>query len=210
MQDIRHTSFFIARSGKAHGPLSWTEIDSYLAYGSLKPQDLVCTADSPNWLPVTEWKKAIEGDPESEEKAEPRSPWLAWWHRLLTSSKAGSKATPRALRRRTVRFREWNHVPEDQRSTGILLGIVLGFLFFPPRFWSACSRVFSNHVFRPVADEAGYLKIWPKWMETVCTVLLLVNAAYWLFVIYQFNEHVMPFLRQALDLMIQGAKDWSL
>jgi hypothetical protein len=61
-----------------------------------------------------------------------------------------------------------------------------------------------------VADEAGYLKIWPKWMEAVCTVLLLVNAAYWLFVIYQFNEHVMPFLRQALDLMIQGAKDWSL
>ena len=210
MVQLEHSSFFIARSGRTHGPLTWSEVNSYLSYGSLKPTDLVCTEGSQDWRPALEWKRAIEGDPEEEAAAAALaeaelSGWKLWLHKLQSLTKRKS-ASP-APRRRIVRFREWQHVPEDQRSTLILRDLFLGF-FFPPRLWSACTHVFSQHIFRKSKDEAGYLKIWPQGMETFCTVLIIINALCWLTLIATFNEHILPHLRQAFDFVMESVQTW--
>lgn len=210
MVQLEHSSFFIARSGRTHGPLTWSEVNSYLSYGSLKPTDLVCTEDSRDWRPVIEWKRAIEGDPEEEAAAAALaeaelSGWKLWLHKLQGLTKR--KATTHTPRRRIVRFREWQHVPEDQRSTLILCDLFLGF-FFPPRLWRACTHVFSQHIFRKAKDEAGYLKIWPQWMESFCTVLIIINALCWLTLIATFNEHILPHLRVAFDFVMESVQTW--
>ena len=185
-------------------------MNSYLTYGSLKPTDLVCTEDSKDWRPVIEWKRAIEGDPEEEAAAAALaeaelSGWKLWLHKLQAAIRR--KPANHTPRRRIVRFREWEHVPEDQRSTLILRDLFLGF-FFPPRLWRACTHVLSQHIFRKAKDEAGYLTIWPRGMETFCTMLIIINALCWLTLIATFNEHILPHLRLAFDFVMESVQTW--
>jgi hypothetical protein len=203
------TSYFLSRAGLTRGPLTASELEAYVAYGSVKPDDLLCTSDAPEWITVREWKQALESREVVAEEVEAELPtWKLWLHRIAV--KLQPKSLPQHTpRRRAVRFREWKYVPDDQRSTLLIRDLIVGFIFFPPRLWSACSRVFSRHIFRHSTDEAGYLKIWPSAMESVCTVLVFLNAIYWLVLVVEFQTHALPFLKDAAGLVEQGIRDWS-
>lgn len=202
------TTYYLSRAGRTHGPLTASELEAFMAYGSVKPDDLLRTEESSDWITVGQWQLSIQQpeEPDVEDSVELPA-WKRWLARL-TQSKA-QRQQPRAPRRRTVRFREWKYVPEEQRSTLVISDLLLGFVFFPPRLWSACSRVFSHHIFRKAVDDAGYLKIWPRWMESVCTTLLFANAVYWIVLVVEFRTHALPFLKEAMGLISEGVRDWS-
>lgn len=170
--------FFILRHGKPHGPCSVDELKAYLAYGSLRPDELVGAAGTDNWLPVSK----VVAPPVTEVEEEPDNWWEAlclWWRRRNTSEDAVSATDLINQRRRAVRYRDWDKVPQGVRSGIVFWRILTGFLFFPPRLWAACSTVFTQRIIRNNADDNGYLKTWPAGVEVICTLLIIVNALAW-------------------------------
>ena len=169
--------FFILRHGKPHGPCSLDELKAYIAYGSLRPDELVGAAGTDNWQPVS----AVLAPPASELEAEPVNAWeklRQWWQRRHSAEDA-VLADLISQRRRAVRYRDWDKVPQGVRSGVVFWRVLTGFLFFPPRLWAACSTVFTQRIIRNKADGSGYLKTWPAGVEVICTLLIIVNALAW-------------------------------
>ena len=194
--------FFLARQGTAHGPLSWDEIQNYLAYGSVRANDLLSLDGRNDWRKLEDWRETIEAEQNADQDAlgAPKGlRRLSWFLASILSAFKSEEPKADRLRRRAVRFREWEHVPEAQRSSAVLKGIILGFLLFPPLLWSASSRVFSRHIFRPTTDEAGFLKIWPRSTETICAVLIILNAFCWAILALLFQLHAVPFIKTIID-----------
>ncbi len=190
--------FYLSRQGKPHGPLPWSEIRSYLAYGSVSQAELLSPDGSKDWRSLEEWRKVIEGAQASQDEGQGLTRKLMGFLAAIGRGLRPSTADADLPRRRAVRFREWEHVPEKQRSSRVVSDLLAGFLFFPPRLWSASSRVFSQHVFRRSTDEAGFLKVWPQGAETFCTVLILINALWWAVLTVLFMSHGLPVLREAV------------
>lgn len=172
-----NNEFFILRHGKPHGPCSLDELKAYVAYGSLRPNELVGAAGTDNWQPVS----AVLAPPASEPDEEPANVWekmRLWWQRRNSPEEA-VRADLISQRRRAVRYRDWDKVPPGVRSGIVFWRILTGFLFFPPRLWAACSMVFTQRIIRNKVDDSGYLKTWPSGVEVVCTLLIIVNALAW-------------------------------
>lgn len=191
------TEFFIFRHGKPHGPCSLDELKAYLAYGSLKPNELVGVAGSDQWLPVGE----LLAPPPAEPEEEPTNLWerlQLWWQRRSNRE----EAAPTDLisqRRRAVRYRDWDKVPLGVRSGVVFWRLVTGFFFFPPRLWSVCSTVYTQRIIRNKADESGYLKAWPSGVEVVCTLLIIVNALVWWIGLQWLVFKGLPVVQQAVS-----------
>lgn len=198
--------FYLSRQGRAHGPLSWDEIRSYLAYGSVSPGELLSLDGRKDWRSLDEWREVVEGPPSSSDEAQGPFRRLAEFASAIWQALKPAAARDALPRRRAVRFREWEHVPESQRSTRVLSDILTGFLFFPPRLWSASSRVFSQHIFRRAMDAAGFLKIWPPVAETICSTLILVNALWWTVLLFLLKQHAFPIVREVMLTLQESMK----
>lgn len=204
-------SFYIYRKGKAHGPCSLDELRTYLAYGSLKPDELVAEAGTDQWIPAKQIfvKPATEVIDLREEL--PTTPW-AWlslrWRQWNHPTEQDELKAALKTRRRVIRYRDWEKVPLSIRSSQVLKQMILGFCFFPPTFWLACSRVFSAKVIRHAADEDGYLKCWPKAMQTVCTMLIVLNAAAWTWGSYAAIQRVGPLASEASAVFTESASQF--
>ena len=85
--------------------------------------------------------------------------------------------------------------------------MILGFLFFPPKLWRASASVFQERIYRRSADQEGFLRHWPSWVETVVQVMLIVNAAIWLLMLWLLTSNAMPIIRELVGLMKTGIAD---
>jgi hypothetical protein len=191
------TEFFILRHGKPHGPCSLEELKTYLAYGSLKPTELVGVAGSGDWQPVSELLA-----PKEPEYVEEADGWWArvrlWWAKRFQTTDI-MDADLIQKRRRSVRYRDWDNVPARVRSGKVFWWLLSGFLFFPPRLWAACSIVFTQRIVRNHADANGYLKSWPAGVEVVCTLLIIINALAWWFGLQWLAFRGLPVAREAFS-----------
>ena len=214
VQEDLASEFYISRHGKIHGPCSLDEIRSYLAYGSMKAGERVCRAGCNQWVPVGELPelRPPDAEPEIFENAPGWLQWLRPMLRIFDKGSAAKNAAAQALalapRRRVVRYRDYEKVPEQHRAGATALRIFFGFLFFPPRLWSACATVFSQRIYRNRTDEAGYLRTWPRWVEMFCAVLLTVNALAWIFAIYWVVDTAFPVAHESLDTFLKITREW--
>ncbi len=155
--------YFITRGEKIHGPTPEREVRTYLAYGSVKADDLLRRADEEDWFPAKLFPEFASALPDAPTKKTNR--WFP-----VGKAKASQ---------RVMRFRDLKHVPEDQRSGRITWHLISGFLWRPFTFWRAAGTVLSTKVYRRVKDEQGYLLTWPQWMETPVMIVVLLHAVMW-------------------------------
>lgn len=200
-------SFYIHRKGKAHGPCTLDELRTYLAYGSVKPDELVAEAGTDYWQPARQIFAAPASESDELPEEPPTNPWAWLRQRWQQRNKPGAVDELKAAlktRRRVIRYRDWDKVPLSMRSTQVLQQMIIGFCFFPPSLWLACGRVFSTRIIRPAADEDGYLKSWPTAMQSVCTVLIVLNAVAWTWGTYTLWQQFGPFVKEASAALIDS------
>ena len=201
-------SFYIHRKGKAHGPCSLEELRTYLAYGSVKPDELVAEAGSDHWQPARQiFLSPVQESAVAEDG--PSQGLVGWlqqrWQERSRPADEDELQAALATRRRIVRYRDWEKVPHANRSTTVLQRILLGFCIFPPTLWFACSTVLSSRVVRRSADEHGYLKTWPNGMQGVCTFLIALNAVVWGTGIYLAVQYAGPTASEAAAAFMDSA-----
>lgn len=176
------SQYFLTKSGKTVGPCTLDDLRSYLAYGSVRDSDLTMRAGEQVWMPLRQLEE-LQLDQGTESLQE------------ITR------------RRRVVRYREYEKVPLKQRGGWVLQEMLLGFLFFPPKLWRASASVFQERIYRRSADQEGFLRHWPSWVETVVQVMLIVNAAVWLLMLWLLTSNAMPIIRELVGLMKTGIAD---
>lgn len=168
-----HALYYIAKGQKTLGPCSKDDLRNFLAYGSIRDSDLVKRDDEEQWRPVSS---------------------------LLELHVAGEiladGLTVKPLRRRVARYRDYNRVPNDQRGGVVLRRMILGTLFMPPLLWWAAVSLYSDHIFSTQKDEHGYLKKWPRWVEVLVTVLIIVNALAWWIALSYASMIIGPAIRE--------------
>ena len=103
-----------------------------------------------------------------------------------------------------MRYRDYERVPVEQRSGKVLQWLVVGFLIFPPLLWRAAHAIFSERIFRRAADEHGYLICWPRWVEVLTTILIVINGILWLSLIAIAWTQASPLVRDMLDAFGDG------
>jgi len=148
--------YYIAKGQKTLGPCSKDDLRNFLAYGSIRDNDLVKLHGEEQWRPVSS---------------------LSELH--LAGQVLADGLTHKPVRRRVARYRDYNRVPYDQRGSVVLRRIIVGFLFMPPLLWWAAVSVYSDHVFSTRKDENGYLNVWGRWVELLMTGMIIVNTLAW-------------------------------
>jgi hypothetical protein len=176
------SQYFLTKSGKTVGPCTLDDLRSYLAYGSVRDCDLTMRAGEQVWMPLRQLEE-LQLDQGTESLQE------------ITR------------RRRIVRYREYEKVPLKQQSGWAIQELLLGFLFFPPKLWRASAIVFQERIFRRKADEEGFLTYWPRWVETVVQIMLIVNAVVWVLMLWLVTSHAMPIVRELVGLLKTGIAD---
>lgn len=176
------SQYFLTKSGKTVGPCTLDDLRSYLAYGSVRDSDLTMRAGEQVWMPLRQLEE-LQLDQGTESLQE------------ITR------------RRRVVRYREYEKVPLKQRGGWVLQEMLLGFFFFPPKLWRASASVFQERIFRRDADQEGFLKYWPRWVETLVQILLIVNAVAWVLLIWVVTNNAMPIVRELVGLLKTGISD---
>jgi hypothetical protein len=174
--------YYISKKGKTAGPCSLDDLRNYLAYGSLRSNDLVMRAGDSSWTPL---RMLPEFQNEDEE----------------------AMVSQVTQRRRVARYRDYHKVPPALRSGVVIRRLLSGFLFFPPLLWQAASSVFQERIFRKVTDEHGFLKTWPRWVEKLVYPMLVLNAAVWLILIWTLTSRFMPILRELAGVFRDGMTD---
>ena len=177
-------AYYIAKGQKTLGPCTLDDLRSFLAYGSISQGDLVMRDGEQQWHPVASIQEIAA--PEDVSKARERS------------------ATGLLPRRRTVRYRDYERVPLEQRAGKVLAWLTLGFLIFPPLLWRAAHAIFSARIFRRRTDENGYLICWPRWVEVLTTVLIVINGITWLSLIALTWSHAGPLVRDMMGAFGEG------
>lgn len=177
-------AYYIAKGQKTLGPCTLDDLRSFLAYGSISQGDLVMRDGEQQWHPVASLQEMAAAEDALE--ARQRS------------------ATGLLPRRRTVRYRDYERVPLEQRAGKVLTWLVLGFLIFPPMLWRAAHAVFSERVFRRRTDENGYLTCWPRWVEALTTVLIVINGIAWLSLIAMAWSQAGPLVRDMMGAFGEG------
>ena len=177
-------AYYIAKGQKTLGPCTLDDLRNFLAYGSISQGDLVMRDGEQQWHPVASLQEiaAPEDAPEARERS----------------------AAGLLPRRRTVRYREYERVPLDQRAGKVLAWLTLGFLIFPPLLWRAAHAIFSTRIFRRRTDENGYLICWPRWVEVLTTVLIVINGIAWLSLIAIAWSHARPLVRDMMGAFGEG------
>jgi hypothetical protein len=177
-------AYYIAKGQKTLGPCTLDDLRNFLAYGSISHGDLVMRDGEQQWQPVASlWEMADREDgPEARERGV-------------------SGPMPR---RRTVRYRDYDRVPKEQRAGNVLMWLSLGFLIFPPLLWRAAHAIFSERIFSRKADENGYLACWPRWVEALTTVLIVINGIAWLSLIAMAWNHAAPVIREMMGAFGEG------
>lgn len=182
--------FFITRGDKTHGPCAERELRTYLAYGSLKPEDLVRRADEEEWFPVKMFPEFASVLPETPTKS---SRWLP----------DGKPRTPK----RIMRFRDLRHVPLEQRAGRVIWRLLSGFLCRPLTLWRTAAVVFTSSIYRGAKDGSGFLRTWPRWVETPVTILILLHAVMWTGFVFWAVPRAKPFVRAVVESADQAWKD---
>ncbi len=182
------SQFYISRGQATQGPFSLTDLQTYLAYGSIAEMDLVLRDGSEEWVPVASLPELNAADP----------------------TKSG-KTTKRNIRvqRRTARYRDYGKVPRDNKAGITLRRLLVGFLFWPPTLWKGSATVFTNYIYRKAKDDGGYLKIWPRWVEPIVSVLIVVNIIAWVVGILWITHHATPMARELSDVVREGMKEFE-
>lgn len=183
-----NANYYIAKGQKTLGPCTLDDLRNFLAYGSIQKGDLVMRDGEGQWRPVaTLMEIAADGS-------------LAEGEEVLPNA---------AIRRRTIRYRDYDRVPIDQRAGRVLKWGILGFLFFPPLLWRAAVSIYSHRIFRSATNEDGYLKIWPRRMDVPVTLLIMVNAIVWWVVVTWVTNLSGPVVRDFLDALRAGMKSFA-
>lgn len=148
--------YYIAKGRKTVGPCTLDDLQGYIAYGSVGEDDLVRCEGSSEWVPLKQMEE-------------------------LRADLEDPSATAREItsRRRTARYRNYEHVPQQSRSGQVLSRLIWGFLLFPPLLWRGASSIYQGRVYSRKADAKGYLLRWPRWVEPVVSVMLVVNCLAW-------------------------------
>ena len=150
--------YFIMRGESVHGPIPGRDIRDYIAYGSLKGEDLLRRGDEEEWFAARlfpEFEKDF-APPDAEGGQPMRKP----------------PAHP-------ARFRDYKHVPAEQRSGVVVWWLLSGFVCRPILFWKTAGSVFTELIYRRAKTEDGFLRTWPRWTEGAVMVLVLVHAVAW-------------------------------
>jgi hypothetical protein len=172
-------AYYIAKGQKTLGPCTLDDLRNFLAYGSIQQGDLVMRDGEQQWRPVASLLE-IAAEPETAVK----------------ERAGGLSLLPR---RRTVRYRDYERVPFDQRG-GVVLGwMISGFLVFPPMLWRAAVSIYSHPIFGSKADENGYLNIWPRWPEVAVTLMIVINGIAWWALLAHGFEWISPFVREFIE-----------
>ncbi len=153
--------YYIKHGENQRGPCTLKELRSFLYYGSIRWEDSVKTESDSTWLPLSSIEELADLNPDAKSA---KSKWL----------KEAPKPPPRVRR-----FRDYASVPKERQAGYVSSLLFFGFIFWPPSLWRAASMVFSANICRPQKDENGFLRMWPRSMEIVVTVLVLLNAALW-------------------------------
>jgi hypothetical protein len=172
-------SYYIARGRKTLGPCTLDDLRNYLAYGSVSPGDLVRRGEDSQWHAVSSVLR------QSEVEGAVQNP-------------LGAIHEPP---RRTVRYRDYHRVPPEQQSGVVIKWMVLGFLLFPPLLWRAAVSIYSQRIFQRAQDAGGYLLHWPRWVEPLVTVLIMVNALLVMSLSYALWHAISPLMHDFLEAM---------
>ncbi|MBL9183128.1 MAG: DUF4339 domain-containing protein [Verrucomicrobiaceae bacterium] len=176
-------AYYIAKGQKTLGPCSLDDLRNFLAYGSISHGDLVMRDGEQQWHPVASLHEiAAEDAPESREQS-------------------SSGLLPR---RRTVRYRDYERVPLEQREDQVLMWLAAGFVIFPPLLWRAAHAIFSARIFRRRADENGYLTCWPRWVEALTTALIVINGIAWMSLLAVAWSKAGPLVREMMGAFGEG------
>lgn len=176
------SQYFLSKGGKTVGPCTLDDLRSYLAYGSVKVSDLVMRDGD------TQWQQLVElGE--------------------LRLNEGADFVQDITRRQRVVRYREYDKVPLPKRGGWVLKEMLLGFFFFPPKLWRASASVLQGRVYRSTANAEGFLKHWPRWVDWFVQLMLVVNAALWILMLWFVTSRAMPLVREMVDLAKTGAAD---
>lgn len=181
------SQFYISRGKGTQGPFTLGEIQTYLAYGSIAEMDLVLREGSDNWVPVSALPELREAD-------------------AITSS--GRKDLKKVMpKRRIARYRDYERVPVPLRTGTVIHQLLFGVLFWPPTLWKAGSAIFTTYIYRKSKDDAGYLKIWPRWVEPVVSVMIVINILVWLGAAIWLAQSATPVVREVMSTMQDGFRE---
>lgn len=177
---VLEANYYISKGQKTVGPCSLDDLHGYIAYGSVRDSDLVRREGATEWTPL---------------------------HQLAELQlDGGNPATSRNIttRRRTARYRDYQRVPQNQRSGRVLGRLLLGFLFFPPALWRGASSVYQDRVYSSKKDDKGYLMHWPQWCDRVVTVMLVINSFLWVGLIWLAWREAAPFLSEVFSSLAEA------
>jgi hypothetical protein len=181
------SQFYITKGQKTVGPCSLDDLRSFVAYGSIKETDLIRREGQSDWTPLRHLEELTpkEGDPP-------------------TSRDVG-------IPRRTARYRDYEKVPSVRQAGWVLTRVIWGFLLFPPLLWKATLAIYQQTIYTREKNEHGYLLTWPRWVESVVTVLLLVNAAAWIAAIWWTSARAAPLAHDLIAMFhtaLTDLQDW--
>lgn len=176
-------NYYISKGQKVVGPCTLDDLYSYIAYGSVRDSDLVRREGNSEWTPL----RALE--------------------ELQLDSHDPATAREITARRRTARYRDYTKVPENRRAGVVLNRLVWGFLFFPPLLWKAAISIFQDRIFTKKADERGFLLHWPRWVEPLASVLIVVNGLLWTTMIWWVWRESTPIARELATVLTTGIAD---
>jgi hypothetical protein len=175
-----NSQFYLCKGSKTIGPCTLDDLRSFLAYGSVTETDLVQRGGDPDWRPLRQLQE------------------------LASISEGGAAILPP---RRVARYRDYEKVPDPQRSGWVLQRLIIGFLLFPPHLWQGAIAVFQNRIHSRRTDGHGYLTTWPRRVEVVAAVLLVVNSILWWLALLWVRDHAQPLVRELLMLFRTGLLD---
>jgi|GEM_PF-1522760 len=180
-------NYYIAKGQKTVGPCSLDDLRSYIAYGSVRDNDLVRREGAADWTP------------------------LRYLHELKPQEGETITAQDITTRRRIARYRDYDKVPVGRRA-GVVFGrLFWGFMIFPPLLWRGAVAVFQDRIYRTKKDAHGYLIPWPRWVEVLVSVLIVLNALLWWVGLWWITNQSAP-LAKELSAMVTTAitelQDW--
>ncbi|SKB01283.1 protein of unknown function [Prosthecobacter debontii] len=171
--------YYISKGQKTVGPCTLDDLYSYVAYGSVRDNDLVRRDGSTEWTPLRSLSE------------------------LETNT--ADQAKDITTRRRTARYRDYGKVPANRRSGIVIWRLIWGFLIAPPMLWKAAISIYQDRIYTPKKDDRGYLCQWPQWTERLVTGMLVLNGLVWVTLIWLLWKEATPLAREIIAMFSAGA-----
>ncbi len=177
------TLYYISKGQKTVGPCTLDDLQSYIAYGSVRDSDLVRRQGMSGWTPLRSLAE------------------------LQTANADPATSRDITTRQRTARLRDYSKVPAGRRGSVVLRRLVLGFFLFPPLLWRGAASVFRDRVYSARTDEKGYLLYWPRWTEILVATVLVLNCLVWAVFAGWLWNGATPMLREVVAVLTTGIAD---